>query len=124
VTVREGVVPMGQCIYVAERLDAGKDDLRARARAGAPLVREMPSELWMHPEEAGRTLGKDHLLNTTIGVWFYESDLWDKRALRRRLMALVQHVTSPEFLRDYEEWGREMLKVQRNLRRKRRDKRK
>jgi hypothetical protein len=88
---------MGQCIYVTESLGPRKDRL---------VVREMRSEVWMNPAEAGRVLAEDHLLNTTIGVWFYESDLWDKKALRRRLTALIAHVTSPMFLRHYEEWGR------------------
>lgn len=83
---------MGQCIYVA-----GTED--------GPVVREMPSELWMSPAAAGGVLAKGHFLNTTIGIWFYERDLWDKQALRRRLLALVDHVTSPDFLHHYEEWG-------------------
>ena len=89
---------MGQCIYVAESLDGTGE--------GDPVVREMRSEEWMDPAEAGRILAEDHLLNTSTGVWFYESDLWDKRSLRRRLTALVRHVTSPTFLAEYEEWGR------------------
>jgi hypothetical protein len=83
---------MGQGIYVAETKDG-------------PSAREMPSEFWMSPEAAGRELAKGHLLNTTVGVWLYESDLHDKAALRRRLLALVDHVTAPEFLRSYEEFG-------------------
>jgi hypothetical protein len=62
---------MGQCIDVAEREDG-------------PTTREMPSEMWMHPDAAGDELAKGHLLNTTVGVWCYESDLWDKQSLRRR----------------------------------------
>ncbi len=89
---------MGQCIYVTESLGPRKD---------GPVVREMRSEVWMTPAEAGRMLAEGHLLNTTIGVWFYESDLWDKKALRRRLAALIRHVTAPEFLRHYENWGRQ-----------------
>jgi hypothetical protein len=96
---------MGKCIYVAEK--AG--------RKPGPVTREMRSETWMDPAAAGRVLATDHLLNTTLGVWFYESDLWDKRALRRRLMALVRHVTSPEFLREHEEWGREQLRASRAI---------
>ena len=88
---------MGQCIYVA----AGDQ---------GPRVREIPSELWMSPAAAGEELAKGHLLNTTVGLWFYERDLWDKRELRRRLMALVDHVTSPEFLAHYEEFGRRQLR--------------
>jgi hypothetical protein len=98
---------MGKCIYVADSLGPGR---------GGPIVREMRSETWMNPAEAGRVLAEDHLLNTTAGVWFYESDLWDKRALRRRLTALARHVTSPEFLPEYEEWGRKMLEAQRSER--------
>lgn len=100
---------MGQCVYVAENLGP---------HTGGPVVREMPSEVWMNPAEAGRVLAKDHLLNTTAGVWFYESDLWDKRALRRRLTALARHVTSPSFLREYEAWGRKQLEAQRQAARR------
>jgi hypothetical protein len=92
---------MGQCIYVAERT----------GRKLGPVAREMRSETWMDPAEAGRVLAEDHLLNTTLGVWFYESDLWDKKALRRRLMALVRHVTSPSFMPRYEAWGREVRRA-------------
>ncbi len=88
---------MGQCIYVAET-------------EKGPSTREMPSEMWMSPAAAGAELAKGHLLNTTIGVWFYERDLWDKAALRRRLLALVDYVTAPEFLRHYEEWGQQQLR--------------
>jgi hypothetical protein len=89
---------MGQCIYVAET-------------TGRPETRELPSEVWMNPAEAGRLLGEKHFLNTTLGVWFYESDLWDKQALRAQLLALVEHVTSPEFLKHYEDWGREQMRL-------------
>jgi hypothetical protein len=88
---------MGQCIYVAEFPDG-------------PVTREMPSEIWMGPEAAGRELAKGHLLNTTIGVWFYESHLHDKADLRRRLLALVDYVAAPEFLRQYEEFGQQFRK--------------
>lgn len=71
---------MGQCIYVAERTSTKKE----------PVTREVASEKWMDPASVGRTLGQDHFMNTTIGVWFYESDLHDKRALRKRLMDLVK----------------------------------
>jgi len=87
---------MGQCIYVAEET-ASKD---------GPVTREMRSEAWMDPAASGRALAEDHFLNSTLGVWFYESDLWDKQALRERLLALVEHVTSPSFLPEYEEVGR------------------
>lgn len=95
---------MGQCIYVAEPA------LLAQSRGAPPIVREMRSEEWMDPSQAGRILAEGHLLNTTCGVWFYESDLWDKDALRRRLLALVDHVTAPDFLRHYEEWGAQFEK--------------
>lgn len=85
---------MGQCIYV-------------RDTQNGPAVREMPSEVWMSPGGAGQWLAEGHFLNTTVGVWFYERDLWNKQALRRRLLALVDHVTSPDFLRHYEEWGQQ-----------------
>ncbi len=42
----------------------------------------MPSEVWMYPAEAGQILGEGHFLNTTVGVWLYESDLQDKMKLR------------------------------------------
>lgn len=98
---------MGQCIYVAETKDG-------------PGVRKMPNALWMGPEAAGRELAKDHLLNTTVGVWFYERDLHDKADLRRRLLALVDHVTTPEFLRHYEEFGQRAREewAQRQLRKR------
>ena len=65
---------MGQCIYVADSLGPGKP---------GPIVVEIPSKLWMHPDEAGRRLGKDHLLNTTLGVWLCdERHVWDKRLER------------------------------------------
>ncbi|MBI4515975.1 MAG: hypothetical protein HY699_09200 [Deltaproteobacteria bacterium] len=89
---------MGECIYVRD------------GEAG-PEVRQMPSEVWMRPAGAGELLAKGHFLNTTLGVWFYEHDLWDKEALRRRLLALVDHVTAPEFLRRYEEWGQQFRKA-------------
>ena len=88
---------MGECIYVAETADG-------------PATRQMSSEVWMAPAAAGEWLAKGHFLNTTIGVWFYESDLWDKEALRRRLLALVDHVTAPDFLRHYEEWGKQQIR--------------
>jgi hypothetical protein len=69
----------------------------------------MPSEVWMDPAAAGRILAEGHFLNTTIGVWFYESDTWDKQTLRKKLLALVDHVTSPTFMPDYEEWGRRQI---------------
>jgi hypothetical protein len=93
---------MGQCIYVRERggpLERGQE----------PLAREMPSEVWMSPEDAGRILGEGQFMNTTIGIWLYESDVWDKASLRKRLLALVDHVTSPTFMAEYEEWGRRQL---------------
>jgi hypothetical protein len=71
----------------------------------------MRSETWLDPAAAGRELAEDHLLNTTLGVWLYESDLWDKRALRRRLTEFVRHVTSPSFLRVYEELGRAQVRA-------------
>jgi predicted transcriptional regulator len=81
---------MGKCIYVAE----------APTRGGKmkPVVQAIPSEVWMNPAEAGRVLAEGHLLNTTVGVWLYESDLLDKDELRARLLALVDHVTTPGFL--------------------------
>jgi len=89
---------MGQCFYVA-MTDRGI------------VTREMPSEMWMNPEAAGRSLGVGHHLNTTIGVWFYERDLWDKKELGRRLRALAAHVTAPGYLKPYEDWGMEQLKA-------------
>ena len=88
---------MGQCIYVA-MTDNGI------------VTREVSSELWVHPEAAGRALGASHLLNTTVGVWFYETDLWTKRDLRKRLRALADHVASPGFLRSVESYGKELLR--------------
>ena len=89
---------MGQCIYVA------------MTERGI-VTREMASEAWMNPENAGRILGAGHLLNTTIGVWFYERDLWDKEELGKRLRALADHVTAPGYLKAYEDWGGEQLKL-------------
>jgi len=86
---------MGQCIYVA-MTDNGI------------VTRQIPSELWMKPEAAGKALGEGHLLNTTIGVWFYETDVWTKRDLGKRLRALGDYVTSPGFLRSIEDYGKEL----------------
>jgi hypothetical protein len=98
---------MGQCIYVA-MTDNGI------------VTREIPSELWMKPEAAGKALGVGHLLNTTIGVWFYETDVWTKRDLGKRLRALADYVTSPGFLPSVEDYGKELRrrspKAVRNLR--------
>ena len=91
----------GPVHYVAEKT----------GRKAGPVTREMRSEAWMNPAEAGRLLAEDHLLNTTVGVWMYESDLCDKKALKQRLMALVRHVTSPEFMSEYEQWGREQARA-------------
>lgn len=83
---------MGQCIYVAEMP-------KRRGTTETEIVtREMPSELWMSPAAAGAVLAEGHMLNTTIGVWFYESDVLDKEALRVKLLALVDHVTAPGYL--------------------------
>jgi hypothetical protein len=68
----------------------------------------MRSETWCDPAEAGQVLAESHMLNTTIGVWFYELDLHDKAKLRATLLALVDHVTAPEFLPEYEAFGREV----------------
>lgn len=81
---------MGQCVYVK-----GAD-----IKSGVE-VREMRSETWMVPAQAGEVLAEDHFANTTMGVWFYESDLWDKKALRKKLLAIVDHVTKQGFLPKY-----------------------
>jgi len=79
---------VGDCIYIRGATD------------GHPLEeREIRSEWWAEGEgaEAGRILAKGHFANTTLGVWFYWSDLQDKVQLRRELLALVDHVTAPEY---------------------------
>ena len=93
---------MGQCIYVTE------EPLSSRRRPGpkGPQTREMRSEEWMNPAEAGRILAEGHFLNTTVGVWLYELDVHDKKALRKKLEALVDYVCSPDFLPEYETFGR------------------
>ena len=96
---------MGQCIYVREP-ESPQDET---------TTREMPSEVWMNPAEAGRTLAADHHVNTTLGIWLYESDLWDKALLRERLMRLVDHVCAPDFKREYEEHGRPQVERLRAL---------
>lgn len=69
----------------------------------------MPSEQWADGGvEVGRLLARDHFANTTVGIWFYESDVQDKVELRARLLALVDHVTAPEYRADEIEDARRM----------------
>lgn len=79
---------MGNCIYIKGASDF--DQLEER---------EIPSERWMDGEGAavGRILAKDHFANSTVGIWFYWSDVQDKARLRRELLALVDHVCAPEY---------------------------
>jgi len=88
---------MGNCIYL-------------RANKGEPPEeRVVRSELWAEDDgaEVGRILRRDHFANTTVGIWFYWSDLLDKAQLRRELLALVDHVTAPEYRAEEIEHTRE-----------------
>lgn len=90
---------MGNCIYI--RGASGRHPLEER---------EIASEHWQEGEGAyvGRILAKGHFANTTIGIWFYASDVGDKVELRRQLLALVDHVTAPEYRAEEVEHGRRL----------------
>lgn len=79
---------MGDCIYI-----------RGASGSHPTEEREVPSERWADGQgaEVGRILGKDHFANTTLGIWFYWSDLQDKAKLRSELLALVDLVTDPGY---------------------------
>ena len=78
---------MGNCVYI-----------RGASLRHPMEEREVPSEQWADGGiEVGRLLARDHFADTTVGIWFYESDVQDKVELRARLLALVDHVTSPEY---------------------------
>jgi len=56
---------------------------------------EIPSEIlmdWINTDNQGQ-----RLLNSTNGIWFYERDLFDKEALKKKLMDLIKEINKIDY---------------------------
>ena len=63
---------------------------------------DIPSEIlmdWINTDNQGQ-----RLLNSTHGIWFYERDLFDRKALKKNLKDLIKEIDKI----DYVSWQKQL----------------